>query len=89
MDINKDLFTKEKYTAESGDYTKERKELHCEIIRFFIDQVEKEDKENKQVDAILLGGGSNSGKSTIVEELPDNMVIIDSDEIKKKIPIAF
>lgn len=85
MEFNENLKTKKMHTNESGEYTEQRKELHNEIISFFIDKIEK-DENNSVVDAVLLGGGSNSGKSTIANNLPENMVIIDSDEIKEHIP---
>lgn len=84
MEFNENLKTKKMHTDESEEYSDQRKELHSEIVNFFIDKIEP--SKNKEVDAVLLGGGSNAGKSTLKNDLPDNMVIIDSDEIKEQIP---
>ncbi|WP_242310464.1 zeta toxin family protein [Bacillus cereus group sp. BfR-BA-01524] len=81
--------TREKYVI-NGEYTIERKLLHNEIIESFLKgQLQQE----QEVEAILLGGGSAAGKSSIGELVikgyklqKQNMIWIDPDKIKEKIP---
>ncbi|MDA2627260.1 zeta toxin family protein [Bacillus cereus] len=81
--------TREKYII-NGEYTIERKVLHNEIIESFLkDQLQQE----QEPEAILLGGGSAAGKSSIGELVSkgykhqkQNLVWIDPDKIKEKIP---
>ncbi|MDA2491526.1 zeta toxin family protein [Bacillus cereus group sp. MYBK132-2] len=81
--------TREKY-AINGEYTIERKLLHNEIIESFLKgQLQQE----QEPEAILLGGGSAAGKSSIGELVikgyklqKQNMIWIDPDKIKEKIP---
>lgn len=81
--------TKDRYT-EDKEYTKARQEKHKEIMDDFF---------NSNVnlltppEAILLGGGSGVGKSTMMDFLLKDfenrdipIVVIDSDKIKEKIP---
>lgn len=73
-----------------GDYTPERKQLHKEIIKKFKKEVYCI-KEGKQPIAILMGGSPASGKSTFVNKfapylLTDNLLKIDADEIRSKLP---
>ncbi|MCU7756781.1 zeta toxin family protein (plasmid) [Bacillus cereus] len=81
--------TREKYVI-NGEYTIERKLLHNEIIESFLKgQLQQE----QEPEAILLGGGSAAGKSSIGELVSkgyklqkQNMIWIDPDKIKEKIP---
>lgn len=81
--------TQQKYKI-SSVYTKERQSLHERIIAYFMsdNQMVTENPE-----AILLGGGSASGKSrmgdliiTGYKEAGIPLIQIDSDEIKRLIP---
>ncbi|MFD1608503.1 zeta toxin family protein [Oceanobacillus luteolus] len=77
--------TKNIHRTNDGDYTEDRKKVHSQIINYYLKLVESH--ENEELEAILLGGGSNSGKSTIIEELElDDFITIDSDEIKQHLP---
>ena len=79
--------TREKYVI-NGEYTIERKLLHNEIIESFLKgQLQQE----QEPEAILLGGGSAAGKSSIGELVikgyklqKQNMIWIDPDKIKEK-----
>ncbi|MBK0075490.1 MULTISPECIES: zeta toxin family protein [Bacillus] len=81
--------TREMYVI-NGEYTIERKLLHNEIIESFLKgQLQQE----QEPEAILLGGGSAAGKSSIGELVikgyklqKQNMIWIDPDKIKEKIP---
>ncbi len=81
--------TREKYVI-NGEYTIERKLLHNEIIESFLKgQLQQE----QEPESILLGGGSAAGKSSIGELVikgyklqKQNMIWIDPDKIKEKIP---
>ncbi|PEE69044.1 zeta toxin family protein [Bacillus thuringiensis] len=81
--------TREKYVI-NGEYTIERKLLHNEIIESFLKGQLQQEQESE---AILLGGGSAAGKSSIGELVikgyklqKQNMIWIDPDKIKEKIP---
>ncbi|WP_088363678.1 zeta toxin family protein [Bacillus cereus] len=81
--------TREKYII-NGEYTIERKLLHNEIIESFLKGQLQQEQESE---AILLGGGSAAGKSSIGELVikgyklqKQNMIWIDPDKIKEKIP---
>jgi len=78
--------TFDQYKDESGGYSKERRELHEQIINDFLGKVGKSDKPIM----ILSGGGSASGKSTVLHDaLPQfdtELAHIDADAIKEKIP---
>lgn len=81
--------TREKYVI-NGEYTIERKLLHNEIIESFL---KGQLKQEQEAEAILLGGGSAAGKSSIGELVikgyklqKQNMIWIDPDKIKEKIP---
>lgn len=84
---NKEKFTKNIHSEYDGEYTKKRKYLHQKIIEYFLKGVNP-DQENEVTDAVLLGGGSNAGKSFLSKMLLDEggFVFIDSDEIKLHIP---
>jgi len=79
--------TQQRFKKPDGTYTKERQALH--------DNIEKEYFEGKspaegQAEFLLMGGGSASGKSSVFRhglvKTPDNMVKMDSDDIKGKLP---
>ncbi|MDK1002620.1 zeta toxin family protein [Bacillus subtilis] len=70
-----------------GSYSDSRKKLHDEIIQMLI----RDKGSNEEVgvkEALIIGGGSGSGKSYVVEEIigKDGYVIIDADIIKELIP---
>ncbi|WP_394549100.1 zeta toxin family protein [Priestia aryabhattai] len=81
--------TKEKHT-ENGEYTEERREKHTKIIEYFLNN---NPNLKSPPEAVLLGGGSGVGKSTLRDFLLDDykrrdipIVIVDSDAIKALIP---
>lgn len=80
----KDTF--EQYRNADGTWTKEREALHNEIINHFFDGKTPVDDPTSYV----LGGGPAAGKSTLLREqygdLPENMVLANSDEIKEMLP---
>jgi len=67
-------------------WTKDRQKLHDKIV----DDILKENnpKPQKNPDFFMTGGGSASGKSIMLKKspLPKGTVVIDSDEIKKRLP---
>ncbi|HGE7613616.1 TPA: zeta toxin family protein [Bacillus cereus] len=70
----------------NGDYDELRKNLHNKIIDKFI----SEKGENPEIigpEAIILGGGSGSGKTSVVEDIigSDGYVIVDADKIKEEL----
>ena len=71
---------------EDGTWTKERNELHNTIIDKILATATPVDNPV----AYMMGGGPASGKSMAIREgginMPENMVLIDSDDIKKSIP---
>lgn len=85
--------TKQMHSIDSKTYTKERHQLHKKIIRM----LEKTDtypkKGNKPV-AILIGGGTASGKTTMRKTIVEkelkakniSATTVDLDEIKEYIP---
>jgi len=89
--LSKDWTTDSKYKDKNGHYTPERLELHNKIGRhIFADAGESQ----KKPIAILMGGGTASGKSTLLKNvlLPhikaegQHIGVIDSDAIKEEIP---
>lgn len=86
-------FTDEMHKTESGKYTQERAKLHREIRDKVISQCGKP-KEGERPVAILMGGGSASGKSTMKEGVLDPKLksegiqagTVDSDKIKESLP---
>ena len=84
--------TKDFYDTSHG-YTKERQKLHDRIVQGIVDSANSPEKGKKPL-AILMGGGSASGKGTLrdVLVLPRlqsagiNVGISDCDEIKEKLP---
>jgi len=67
-------------------WTPERQELHRRIIEDVI--AENNPKAQKNPIFFMTGGGSASGKSIMLKKspLPKGTVIIDADEIKKRLP---
>jgi SPP1 gp7 family putative phage head morphogenesis protein len=67
-------------------WTPERQELHRKIIEDVI--AENNPKAQKNPIFFMTGGGSASGKSIMLKKspLPKGTVVIDADEIKKRLP---
>lgn len=67
-------------------WTPERQELHRNIIEDVI--AENNPKAQKNPIFFMTGGGSASGKSIMLKKspLPKGTVVIDADEIKKRLP---
>ena len=67
-------------------WTKERQKLHDKIVEDIIN--ENNPKPQKNPEFFMTGGGSASGKSIMLKKspLPKGTVVIDSDEIKKRLP---
>lgn len=98
-------FIKENYFISGGDshtshvyktshgYTKERQKLHRKLIQNILDSANSPPKGQKPV-AVLMGGGSASGKGTIrktliipkLQEQGINVGISDCDDIKEQLP---
>jgi len=81
--------TKSMHTDESGTYTPERLKVHKNIIDQFKSNVVC--VETKKPTAILMGGSPASGKSTFLKKyapylLQDEILRIDADEIRAKLP---
>jgi len=76
--------TKQQHKNEDGTWTKERTELHQEIIDDHFAGKTPVDEPT----AYMMGGGTASGKSGMEKELsiPENTVKINADDIKKKLP---
>jgi SPP1 gp7 family putative phage head morphogenesis protein len=78
--------TAEAWKNEAGEYREQRKELHQKILDEKLSKVQSSDKPI----AILTGGGSGSGKTSVIEaslgNMKDQMVHVDADDIKKSIP---
>lgn len=76
-----------------GEYTPERQELHTQIISDVFNQCQTPKKGEKPV-AVLMGGGSASGKGGIkrrhgITDLADRGIktgTVDADEIKAQMP---
>lgn len=85
--------TKKLHTDEQGRYSKSRAKLHDKIIDDVVKKSGKPGPGEKPV-AILMGGGSASGKSTMRKNVIDNYLkdagveagTVDSDEIKFALP---
>ena len=78
--------TMEQYRDSNGDWTPERQALHNQIIaEAFVGKTPVD-----HPTAYLMGGGTASGKSSILKSgqvvLPKNMVMIDADDLKGKLP---
>ena len=67
-------------------WTKDRQKLHDKIVEDIIN--ENNPKPQKNPEFFMTGGGSASGKSIMLKKspLPKGTVVIDSDEIKKRLP---
>lgn len=85
--------TRSIHTDSEGKYTKSRARLHDKIINDIVRQCEKPAKGQKPI-AILMGGGSASGKSTMRKKVINGQMqdmgvkagTVDSDEIKDALP---
>ena len=77
--------TKEKY-YKKGQYMKSRVKLHERIVQKFIAD-KGYNPELKGLEAIILGGGSGVGKTSVLQDIigEDGYVIIDADKIKEDI----
>lgn len=84
--------TRDFYKTSKG-YTKERQKLHNSIVKGIVDSANSP-KEGEQPIAILMGGGSASGKGTLRESLVIprlqsdgiSVGISDCDDIKSQLP---
>lgn len=84
--------TKDFYKTYKG-YTKQRQKLHDSIIQGILDQANSPKRGEKPI-AILMGGGSASGKGTLrsslviprLQSAGINVGISDCDEIKSQLP---
>lgn len=81
--------TKELNTDSNGNYTKERQELHQQIIDGFKDELICIQKDEPI--AILMGGSPASGKSTFLRKyapylLKEEILKVDADEIRSMLP---
>jgi predicted ABC-type ATPase len=81
--------TKDFHVDNDGNYTKERLELHKQIMRNFKKELVCID--NKEPIAILMGGSPASGKSTFLRKyapylLKEEILRVDADEIRAKLP---
>jgi len=78
--------TYEQYRTAEGEWTPERLALHDKIEAAFFDGK----KPSESPVSFLMGGGPASGKSTILKSgeitIPDDVVMVDSDEIKAHLP---
>ncbi len=77
------------FDAKTGDYKPSRKKLHAKIINQFKKEVVC--ITNGQPIAILMGGSPASGKSSFLKKyspflLSDEILKIDADEIRAKLP---
>lgn len=75
-----------RYTRADGSLTPERQALHDRVVARHLAGTRR--ATNPQAD--MMGGGPASGKSVLLKKgkvnLPDDLVVIDSDEIKKMLP---
>lgn len=85
--------TNKSYKDENGNYIPERQELHDAIIQEIVDNAEYP-PEGEPPTCYLFGGGSASGKSSVVNPIMEQIAMdsgihferVDSDDIKKQIP---
>lgn len=85
--------TKEIHTNHANQYTKERRILHKRIVHI-IEKKGKNPKKGRKPIAILIGGGTASGKTTLRKKIIGKKrivrhaspITIDVDEIKEYIP---
>lgn len=81
--IDTSLDTEEFWKLEDGQWHPERAKLHDDIVKKYLDDMEDGS------DFVMTGGGSASGKSTMIEGRPElfpKSGLIDSDDIKKFLP---
>ena len=80
--------SQQRYT-DSGKYSPERQALHEKIVDELLGSASPV-PDNQQPYAIVMGGGPAVGKGTIIRsgmiDLPDSIAMIDSDEVKGKLP---
>jgi len=71
----------------NGEYSEDRKKLHDEIVRMFISD-KGVNPEVSGSEAILMCGGSGTGKSRVIEKIigSNGYVLVDPDKIKELIP---
>lgn len=85
--------TKKLYSLEAGQYSPKRHALHLQIVAHFIKKASSPNKGEKPI-AVLIGGGTASGKTTLRKIIVENMlrgmnihtVTVDPDEIKEYLP---
>lgn len=82
-----DLFgSTEVMHTENGKYTEKRRKLHAAIYEQLLAGAQPVEKPT----FVLLGGGSASGKSSLVAgtvpAIPDSIVRVDADQIKSMLP---
>ena len=81
------------YTTKGGGYIAKRQQLHDEIVDEIVKSADSPPEGKKPV-AFLFGGGSASGKSSIISSAVEPVIqksglkfgSVDSDAIKKQIP---
>jgi predicted ABC-type ATPase len=86
-----DVTTAEAFKNDKGEYKMARKELHENIVRSVLDNVKSvPPPEGQKPTLILTGGGSGSGKGSIMKAMrsaeQNHLGLVDADEIKKSIP---
>lgn len=76
--------TEQRFKKPDGSWTEERQQLHDRIVEEWL----KDGVPQKNPTAMMTGGGPASGKSVALQRIktPPHMIVIDSDEIKKKLP---
>lgn len=85
--------TRDSYMDEEGNYIPSRQKLHAEIIQSIVDEAGTPAEGERPI-CFLFGGGSASGKSSVVNPIMKdavgdfgvNFARVDSDEIKKSLP---
>lgn len=86
-EVEERRFTKNIHMDYNGEYTEERAVFHRNIMIHYISRWHQSNNNKKaKREAIILGGGSNSGKSFARDDFMDGHLLIDPDEIKKVIP---
>ncbi|MBC1794987.1 zeta toxin family protein [Listeria booriae] len=76
------LDTKSRFSS-NGVYTTTRRQLHEDIARHFLSGAQ-----SQGMIAIILGGGSGAGKTSVITDIigTKGFVVVDSDAIKEHIP---
>lgn len=85
--------TKKIYSVKGNKYSKKRHVLHLNIVNEFMKKASSPGKGERSI-AVLIGGGTASGKTTVRKKIVENMLnekniracIVDPDEIKDYIP---